>query len=78
MTVSDVQAGTWAPVGPPFSSYEVLVSGFQGTIWGSTNASVDRVDGTGAVLTAGDTPPGGQNSSQSVRWAIDFTLGTRF
>ena len=53
----------------PFSSYEVLISGLQGEIWGSTNASVDRVDGTGAVLTAGAPPPGGQNSSQSVRWA---------
>jgi hypothetical protein len=53
----------------PFSSYEVLTSGLQGEIWGSTNASVDRVDGTGAVLTAGDTPPSGQNSSKSVRWA---------
>ena len=52
-----------------FSSYEVLVSGLQGEIWGSQNASLDRVDGTGAVLTAGDTPPSGQNSSKSVRWA---------
>jgi hypothetical protein len=55
----------------PFSSYEVLISGMQGEIWGSTNASVDRVLGTGTVLTAGDTPPGGLNSSQSVRWAND-------
>ncbi len=53
----------------PFSSYEVLVSGFQGAIWGSTNASVDRVDDTGTVLTSGNPPPGGLNSSQSVRWA---------
>jgi hypothetical protein len=53
----------------PFSSYEVLISGLQGEIWGSTNASVDRVDGGGAVLTGGNTPPSGQNSSKSVRWA---------
>jgi hypothetical protein len=54
-----------------FSSYEVLVDGLQGEIWASaaTPLPVDRVDGTGAVLTAGTTPPGGLGSSRGVRWA---------
>ena len=52
----------------PFSSYEVLADGMQGEVW-ATALSFDRVDGTGAVLTAGATPPGGLNSSQTVRWA---------
>jgi len=55
----------------PFSSYEVLVSGLQGEIWGSTNASVDRVNNLGSVLTPGTSPPGGLGGSQSVRWAND-------
>lgn len=55
----------------PFSSYEVLVSGVQGELWSNvaTPLLLDRVDGTGAVLTAGATPPGGQGSSRTVRWA---------
>ena len=53
-----------------FSSYEVLLYGIQGEVWGGAPAvPVDRVDGTGAVLTAGAAPPGGQGSSRSVRWA---------
>ena len=40
----------------PFSSYEVLVSGLQGELWGlEPTPPVDRVIATGAVLTAGDT-----------------------
>ena len=53
-----------------FSSYEVLVFGIQGEVWGAAPPiPMDRVDGTGAVLTAGTNPPGGQGSSRSVRWA---------
>jgi hypothetical protein len=54
-----------------FSSYEVLVDGLQGELWSSvaTPLLVDRVDGAGTVLTAGATPPGGQGSSRTVRWA---------
>jgi hypothetical protein len=54
----------------PFSSYEVLVDGVEGEVWGASgNLAVDRVNGAGAVLTAGATPPDGLGASQSVRWA---------
>ena len=53
-----------------FSSYEVLVDGLQGEVWGVAGPlPVDRVDSTGAVLTAGTVPPGGLGGSKSVRWA---------
>ena len=54
----------------PFSSYEVLVDGVQGEVFGTGGAlPVDRVNAAGSVLTAGNDPPGGLGSSQSVRWA---------
>src|SRR5687768_5111782 len=53
-----------------FSSYEVLVDGLQGEVWGTTgDLPVDRVTAAGAVLTAGAAPTGGLGSSRSVRWA---------
>jgi hypothetical protein len=52
----------------PFSSYEALVFGMQGEVFG-TQPPFDRVDAGGAVLTAGAPPPGGAGSSISVRWA---------
>ena len=53
-----------------FSSYEVLVDGLQGEVWGLAGPlPVDRVDGGGTVLTAGAAPPGGLGGSRSVRWA---------
>jgi hypothetical protein len=54
----------------PFSSYEVLVDGVQGEVFGTgTDLAVDRVNNGGGVLTGGATPPGGLGASQSVRWA---------
>jgi hypothetical protein len=45
MTASDVQAGTWAPVGPPFSSYEAT-HGIPG-VERARVRSVDRIDSIG-------------------------------
>ena len=55
----------------PFSSYEVLASGFQGQLWGGASGGVlfmDRVLATGTVLDPGSPPPGGLGGSRSVRW----------
>jgi hypothetical protein len=59
----------------PFSSYEVLVDGMQGEVFGTGGPlPVDRVTAGGSVLTAGGDPPGGLGSSQSVRWANNTAL----
>jgi hypothetical protein len=59
----------------PFSSYEVLLDGMQGDVFGTGGAlPVDRVNAVGTVLTAGSDPPGGLGSSQSVRWANNTAL----
>jgi hypothetical protein len=59
----------------PFSSYEVLVDGMQGEVFGTGGAlPVDRVNAGGSVLTGGQDPPGGLGSSQSVRWANNTAL----
>jgi hypothetical protein len=59
----------------PYSSYEVLVDGMQGEVWGlGGDLPVDRVTSAGAVLTAGQDPPGGLGSSQSVRWMNNTAL----
>jgi hypothetical protein len=54
----------------PFSSYEVLVDGLQGEVFGAAgDLLVDRVNAAGSVLTGGNPPPGGIGAAQSVRWA---------
>jgi hypothetical protein len=54
----------------PFSSYEVLVDGVQGQVFGTGgNLAVDRVNSGGSILTPGATPQNGLGASQSVRWA---------
>ena len=54
----------------PFSSYEVMVDGLQGEVFGpGGNLPVDRVNVAGTVLTAGATPQDGVGAAQSVRWA---------
>ena len=59
----------------PFSSYEVLVDGMQGEVFGTSGPlPVDRVNASGTILTAGQDPPGGLGSSQSVRWANNTAL----
>lgn len=59
----------------PFSSYEVLLDGMQGEVFGTGGAlPVDRVNSVGTVLTAGQDPPGGLGSSQSVRWVNNTAL----
>ena len=60
----------------PFSSYEVLVDGVQGEVFADGGAAlpVDRVNSAGTILTAGQDPPGGLGSSQSVRWVNNTAL----
>lgn len=59
----------------PFSSYEVLVDGLQGEVFGAGgDLPVDRVNAGGSVLTAGATPPGGLGAAQSVRWANNTAM----
>ena len=54
----------------PFSSYEVLVDGLQGEVFGASgDLAVDRVGAGGNVITAGNPPPGGIGAAQSVRWS---------
>jgi hypothetical protein len=54
----------------PFSSYEVLVDGVQGEVYGTGgDLAVDRVNIGGTVLSPGATPQDGLGASQSVRWA---------
>jgi hypothetical protein len=53
----------------PFSSYEVLVDGVEGEVFGAGGGlAVDRVNGGGGVLTAGAPPQDSLGASQSVRW----------
>jgi hypothetical protein len=53
----------------PFSSYEVLVDGLQGEVFGAAgDLLVDRVNAAGTVITGGTPPPGGMGAAQSVRW----------